>query len=410
MSFSQSPAVFADRVKAAGLTEADLKSFTDAGIGTLNKFAFCSSYVPGGADEAPFQRSMQTALGREPTLGELASCRKLLHEAYSLVTTEMKQQLERSEEFESRKLTQPERNDRFVKQQKKLAGLSIKGPLEPSDALIDVFCGIYDSNRLRFIPWEKYTSKESELEQEHKKLHMFTLDNVGKLKVENKANEQVADTSTEMMLQYALQRRGLAMDQANLLCYKIHQQWVDRLLKHRIQNPPDGYAKVSFKQMLEADRKLFQELAENTRGGVQLKEDKRPLDEIFVTCMNAPEVMHMLQPLVMKGNMGAKEAPTASSSKQRSAPYPSRGKGGKGQGKSKGTRMPLQLLEGGCRPTTNQGDPICFGFNLGTCRNQVQKGRCEKGFHVCALPRCGKHHPFSSCPAKKQGQDANPGS
>ena len=63
----------------------------------------------------PSLRHFAQSLGREATLSELASFRKLLHESYSLVTAEMKQQLERSEDVHARKLTQPERADLYEK-------------------------------------------------------------------------------------------------------------------------------------------------------------------------------------------------------------------------------------------------------------------------------------------------------
>ncbi len=60
------------------------------------------------------------------------------------------------------------------------------------------------------------------------------------------------------------------------------------------------------------------------------------------------------------------------------------------------------LVQAGRRARTNAGDPICFGYNLGTCNLPVNQGRCDRGFHVCAIPKCGKHHPFSQCNAKKE--------
>ena len=267
-SFGDSEAVFKDRVSASGLDDAILKALADAGFKTLSKFAFSSSYVPGSADDAAFVTTVKTILKRDPNLSELASFRRLLHESFSLVTAEMKQQLERTEEVHSRKLTQPERADLYERQVKRLSGLSLRGPLEPSDALVDIFCGMYESNRLRFVPWEKYTSKESELEKESKPEHLFSIDSSGKLKLESKRVESQADTSSEILLQYALQRRGLSMDQANLLEYGIHQQWVDRLIKVRLTVSPQGYQQTSFRQMLEADKKLFEELAHATRSGI----------------------------------------------------------------------------------------------------------------------------------------------
>eukprot|EP00435_Cladocopium_sp_Y103_P066931 s1136_g29.t1 len=94
------------------------------------------------------------------------------------------------------------------------------------------------------------------------------------------------------------------MDQANLLDFKIHQLWVDRLIKVRLQVPPPGYSKTTFRQLLEADKKLFEEISDESRHGVQAnaKDKGRPLDLIFEKCMNKAEVMHLLQPLMGKAS------------------------------------------------------------------------------------------------------------
>lgn len=181
---------------------------------------------------------------------------------------------------------------------------------------------------------------------------------------------------------------------------------VDRVLKVRLQAPPAGYTRTSFRQVLEADKKLFEELANATRHGVQATVNGRPLDLVFEDCMNKPEVVHLLQPLMGKSTeykSEEKPAPNRPSPYRPQNPGKSKGKG-KTQGKNKGSpKMPLVLLNGGCRATTNAGDAICYGFNLGTCTNKVNAGRCERGYHVCALPKCGKHHAYVNCPTKSSG-------
>ena len=288
-SFSDSKPVFKDRCHAAGLSETITETVVNAGFDTLSKFAFSSSCVPGSGDDSAFIKTLRAVLSRDATLSELASFRKLLHEAYSCVTQEMKQQLERSEDVTARKLTQPERADLYQRQVKRLVGLVLKGPLEPSDNLVDTYCAMYEANRVRFIPWEKYTSKEAELDKDIRPDQMFAIDSNGKLKVENKQAAPTADTSTEILLQYALQRRGLAMDQSNLLEFTKHQAWVDRLIKTRLHIPPPGYNKPTFRQLLEADKKLFEVLADATRSGVQANAKGRPLDSEFEKAMNATE-------------------------------------------------------------------------------------------------------------------------
>lgn len=56
----------------------------------------------------------------------------------------------------------------------------------------------------------------------------FTLKD-GMIRIESKALEIYADTSSEVMLQWALTRRSLAMDQA--------------IVRTRVESPPQGFQK-----------------------------------------------------------------------------------------------------------------------------------------------------------------------
>ena len=142
------------------------------------------------------------------------------------------------------------------------------------------------------------------------------------------------------------------MDQANLLEYNIHQKWVDRAIKMRVTLAPHGYQMTSFPQVLDADKKLFEELSDATPAGVQVTAEGRPLDKCFVECMNRSEVVHLLQPLPSKQvETGVQDRPII----ERPPPYPVPGVKGKGKGKTKnkgkdGAKMPLTLVQAGCRP------------------------------------------------------------
>lgn len=392
-SYIESQAVLEARLKAVGFNDDIKDRFFNAGITCLSQLAFMSSYTPGSNDETPLIDAFKDLLGRDPTIGEKANMRRVFSEAYATVTTEMRQTVERVEETSVRKLSQPERHDRYVKQVGRLTGVSIKGPTEPGDSLVDAFCSMYDDNRLRFIDWEKYVSKDQELQSDSKKITSFALDqSTGKLKVESKGPEEKADTSSDIMVLQALTRRSLAMDQANLVTFTKMQAWVDRLVKCRTEEPPPGYSTPSLRQIMLADQKLFIELADRTRSGIQATVTGKPIDDIIETVMFMNEVTCLLQPL-------PKLKETSALRDGAGEPYIPKGKGagGKGKGKKGGktSRMPSDLV--GCRSHTNSGSPICYGFNLKTCSEEVKNGRCSKGFHICAVPRCGKHHPAVDC-------------
>ena len=73
------------------------------------------------------------------------------------------------------------------------------------------------------------------------------------------------DISSELQIKYCLIRRGLALEQGNVMAFELHELWAEKLMSCRLAEPPAGYARVTFKQMQLADAKLFVILGENSR-------------------------------------------------------------------------------------------------------------------------------------------------
>ena len=138
-SFIESQAVLEARLKAAGFTDDVKDKFIAAGITCLSQLAFMSSYSPGANDETPLIDAFRDILSRDPTIGEKANMRRVFNEAYASVTAEMRQNVERVEDTTIRKLSQPDRHDRYIKQVARLTGVAIKGATEPGDSLVDAF-------------------------------------------------------------------------------------------------------------------------------------------------------------------------------------------------------------------------------------------------------------------------------
>ena len=53
-----------------------------------------------------------------------------------------------------------------------------------------------------------------------------------------------ADTSSKILVQQALTRRALAMDQANLVEFSVADQWTQSLMKARMQTPAEHFDKT----------------------------------------------------------------------------------------------------------------------------------------------------------------------
>eukprot|EP00435_Cladocopium_sp_Y103_P074060 s119_g46.t1 len=311
MSIVDSDAVFRSRLLGIGLDEAVHKALVNSGIKTMGNFAFASSYVPGSSDDGPFVKLIKEALGKEPNIGELAGLRRLFNESYAATSAEMKTMVEQSEDNPVRKLAPAERAERFHEQQTRMKGLTISGHHEPADSLVDAAVNIYESDRLRYVPWENCISREHEVTHAPKKDHLLSFDSSGTLKMSKKDQVTPCEVSTDLQLKYCLVRRGLALEQANVMSYANHEMWAERMFTSRLRDPPPGYAKVTFRQLQLADAKLFVVLGEKTRTGIKATCAGRPCDAVFLTAMDSPEVQHLLQPM-----------PATNAKPERSMEYP----------------------------------------------------------------------------------------
>ncbi|CAE7244154.1 unnamed protein product [Symbiodinium sp. CCMP2592] len=387
-AYSESEPVLVSRLSKAGFEQAE-RDLILKHVKSLKQLAFVSSFAPGAADEGPLIEALKTMLGKDPEMNQKAAFRAVFHEAYAIVTSEMRQQVERVEEPTVRHLSQPERAERIERQRSQLTGITIKGSSEPSEALVDLCVGQYEANVIQYVPWSKCTSREQELLGDGKKDLKLSIDGEsGKLKVENKAKDQVADTSTEVMLLQALQRRALAFDQANIVSFTKLDMWHQKLMKARLTAPPPGYQQVTFAQLQNADSRLFLELQDHTRTGIQSDAKGRPIDGIIdsVSCMH--EVVSLMQPL--QGGPSSSYGPSEPA-RLRESPYKGKGKGKDGKGKKRFVAMPSELR----------------GWVQFAHRERVTGNKCEKGLHICAVPKCGMNHAAVKCPKKpKDGEQA----
>ena len=278
MAFADSDAVFASRAKEIGLDEKVMKPLNDAGFTSMATFAFSCAYIPGTADETPFVDMLKTALKRAPELAETARLRRLFHESYAVVSADLKDQVEQSDDAGVRKLAAPERAQRHKAQQERLQGIDISGANAPGDSLVDKCVAMYEADHLSYISWPHCVSRDHELQTGTKRDTELTFDNKGMLRMAKRARVEPMACHDEIQLRYALIRRGLALEQANVLSFKLHDRWAEKMFQARRQVLPAGYAAVTLRQLEEADKRLWALLAEKTRGGIKMGADGRPCD------------------------------------------------------------------------------------------------------------------------------------
>ncbi|CAK9064419.1 unnamed protein product, partial [Durusdinium trenchii] len=202
---------------------------------------------------------------------------------------------------------------------------------------------------------------------------------------------------------YCLVRRGLAMEQANVMSYENHDRWTELLMETRMSEPPLGYQKVSVKQLEQADKKFFTLLSEHTRSGIKATPAGRPCDLSFDACFNATEVRHLLQPRMAQNAAIPNANPSGFKPNivKEDDAFKRRKLGPKGKGGGKADtfqRVPVELLKLGGVASTSKGNRICFGFNLKTCNAQAKQQKCDRGLRLCCVKNCFKPHPAVECP------------
>ena len=140
-----------------------------------------------------------------------------------------------------------------------------------------------------------------------------------------------ADTSSELLIQLALTRRGITFEMSNLLSFSLHGRWVERIMRARLDAVPASHNLPTMAQLQAADRKLFQVLADQSKAGIQVTVPGRPLDSLFEAETLPAEVAHLPQPLPKASSSGGSE-------KERPghyAPPPTPFGGGKGRVKGR---------------------------------------------------------------------------
>ena len=406
MASLNSEAVLGERLNAAGFTADEQTRMRQQGLTTLARVAFCCAYQPGG-DEGPLLTAAKTIFG-EPVQGSTMVSFRMLHfEAFTIMASDMRQRITRTDDSTPQRLPAAERQARIDRQKQRLIGLELRDELEPSHALVDAAVQIYEDNCWGYLSWEVCTRRSQEIAGVRKD-QAFRLDpSTGSLKLQDAAHGPQAELVSDLMIKNALSRRGLAFDQASIMSFAMHERWVSKLFRHYTSVTPVGYSGVSYEQLRRADVALFTKLIDQTRGRVRPDNTGAiPADAEMPSIMNDPEVVFMLLPLPSgsaqkRPAVVPPEGPLTPDKKLKKEP---KGKG-KGKGKDgKRVNMPSGLRGMHSRTpathATNPDEPLCFSYSLpGGCQRPTtgDPPKCAKGLHLCCKPRCYEKHPLPAC-------------
>ena len=397
------------RAADVGLSAAEITFLVDRGANSLARLAFAAA--PLGT--APTTEQVQQLLPAGAGHGAVASMKRIIFEAQTLIVADIKAKVQRRDEpSASVSLSSAERDSRVEEQKQRLTGLRLRGDEEVAHSAYDLVLGVLEKDQLIYLAPERFGTRRDELAQV-KPSPQLQLEQ-GTISVKAKAAETTCAIKTELDLVQALRRRALAFDLVGLCSYDTMNTYQSELVAHLQEQPPVGYSHVSLQQVLRADRAVFTHLAERLQSLKTRADGSRPFQVQIATVLAQPAVTFHLLPLPLHGSSskspGPGSGPDSTTPRRRKAKReraftppsqpvgerPSSGPKGKGPGKGgtkrgRGPNVPQSLI--GKAMETPGGERLCWAFNLPSgCEGAKPGEKCPRGWHLCAEPGCAKAH------------------
>ena len=391
------------RALEVNLTEAEADTLIGNKVDSLARLAFAA--CPPGESPSDDQINALFRGGAVPNQGTYASIRRLIFEAQTLLSADLQNKIDKTEDQIKTKMAPAERENRIRDQKTRLEGIRFRGEEECSFQSYDTVLGMLEKDVLLYLGPEKFATRRQELLQK-KSPKEVSIDQSA-LVIRDKVQELLCATTTELETVNAMRRRALAFDIAQVSSFHALNAYHADLFDYLHHPPPPGYSPVSLTQVLRADRAAFLWMSEQLQ---TLKRDNRgnlPMDAVLATVLSQPSVSFHLLPLPSAKTSTDKPAaakPKARPERRRSR-SPARAAGsdqqpkGKGKGKrgkrGRGPNVPKALINKSLQ--TPEGERICWPFNLESgCKDARPGEKCPRGIHVCSEPGCQKPHSMQS--------------
>ena len=371
----ESVAAFKERAKQIGVEDRFIDKFVQKRFASFGRFAFAIVYSPQHTDETPLIEFLNGLLEEAPSADQLSCMRRLFFESHSMALTDVRYRIESSPDpaAATRKLATAERVARQREQETRLGGIIYTPETTPSNHLVDLFVEMLESGTLGYVKPEQCCSRAQEVSAVRKDPTVST-DAQGLLKLGSKNAEPTCDTSSEIKLRLAWQRRSLAMDLAGLASFTVFEGWVQFLYSHLLRDQPRGFAKITLQQILDCDRQMFTLASHRTMGNLQkTADDVKPLDAMVAELKESSEVLQYLTPLPASRAHDPPQAPAGRPDKQPKVDRPT--PKGPGKGAGKGNPSPKLQLPEGCTSHDDEKPPIVLWVSTG--QMQVQ-GTCRE--------------------------------
>ncbi|CAE7419748.1 unnamed protein product [Symbiodinium sp. CCMP2592] len=409
MAGLESVPAFTDRAKQIGISEDLLNKLLAKSLDTFGKLAFVCSSKPSSGDDTPLFEALKTLIGSEVPVEQHMVIRRLWYESHAHALVDLESRASRTSDTSPRELPLAERLTRLKRQRGELKGLEMDIHTEPGHGLVDRVQAMLDSAQVLHIAPEKCISRHDEILGE-KTEQKLSLGADGNIKITKQASSLRCETTGELKLRRCFLRRALAFDQVGLASFTAMESWHNRMFQALLDVPPAGYRYTTVQQLLAADQKLWQVVAQESRGDIVVGVGApAPLDKHIAAAATNQFVVSCLTHLPKPAENQAQpwkpnKGPDKGNQKgEKGTKGKGRGKGKQNhsQGQADASSQPslkelLESLPEGCVRANDDGRFICPFYNKGICRFQKRKS-CRFGKHVCNFRGCGAERPYSEC-------------
>ena len=232
-----SEAHFEARANEYGVPANFLQALRREGITTVGHLAF-AVFRPGAEfNEREFDNWAQGVNNNVPlTMGAAAAVRRLHYECEVIMTSTIRSTVETPDSSTPKAIPFAEKTARMEQIRLRLQGLNITGVGEPSHSLLDECAHQFETRVLKYLEPARCTSRENEITsgRTDKKLKL----DAGSLSIKESKSVPDEAVSTTYNLAACLRRRGIAYDFANLINFRSHELYVEKLLRHLSLEPP----------------------------------------------------------------------------------------------------------------------------------------------------------------------------
>ena len=307
MSLVESNAAFTQRCSELDRSGNFGNALAAQNINSFSAMAFSLGTPQTPPTDQQFDTLAQAIFGGGFTLGQTSMLRRLHFESTTLMIASVKQRVdgESSDRPDSvKRIPVAEKRYRLEQQEQRLAGIAISGELEPSHQLLDLTNNVLETGSIIWIAPSRCTKRSEEVQLSIKERPSAVQVENQQLKIAQISEDFKADCGSEIKLQWCLQRRGIAMDQCQLLPWATHEAWVQQLFRTLSQQAPPNFQPVKMDQLVRADRELWTLLAQEHKGTLKVSAaGEIPLDGLFKRFCQDPRIT-MSCCLLLRQNYG----------------------------------------------------------------------------------------------------------